>query len=329
MPIEATALTPDAERVLASFIRIFLKTENDIRIGKKFEAMELLKGCSKKRSNRDKLFTAKHELFRSRLLDWLDSLGEFAQKQVCDLARIAAKNPQSFQSYCEGGKEAHWARMKVEGLLIKSLKQELSPSSFGPNRTELSTPATSVHLSAVGNWSRWVCEGGPGFDISKLRFGGSGAESWAAPAWYDDCFSTSFWIRSGRPERLTVERTERVCRSYQELFAERLQRYVLKDAEDRAVIELAGLDRVSAHDKSQLQLKTLTKKTNQPRHSRAQVVNPILAKKGWSVQQWAMEANVDHHTAFNYLNGSTRRPCSSTRKTLADSLGIAVDDLPI
>jgi lambda repressor-like predicted transcriptional regulator len=56
-------------------------------------------------------------------------------------------------------------------------------------------------------------------------------------------------------------------------------------------------------------------------------VQPILAKNGWSIHDWAIESEVDFHTANNYLKGKSK-PYRSTRKKLADSLGISVQDLP-
>ena len=56
-------------------------------------------------------------------------------------------------------------------------------------------------------------------------------------------------------------------------------------------------------------------------------LQPILDKKGFSVHDWANEADVDFHTANDYLKGSTK-PYQSTRKKLADALGVKVEDLP-
>ena len=56
-------------------------------------------------------------------------------------------------------------------------------------------------------------------------------------------------------------------------------------------------------------------------------VRPILDEKGWSILDWASNSHVDFHTAHDYLKGITK-PFSSTRKKLADSLGVAVIDLP-
>jgi hypothetical protein len=67
---------------------------------------------------------------------------------------------------------------------------------------------------------------------------------------------------------------------------------------------------------------------NDPQNEREKVVQPILVKKGWSIHDWAIESEVDFHTANDYLKGKTT-PHPSTRKKLADSLGICVRDLPL
>jgi transcriptional regulator with XRE-family HTH domain len=54
---------------------------------------------------------------------------------------------------------------------------------------------------------------------------------------------------------------------------------------------------------------------------------PILAKRGWSIHEWAVNSDVDFHTANGYLKGETN-PFRSTRKKLAESLGIKVEELP-
>lgn len=62
-------------------------------------------------------------------------------------------------------------------------------------------------------------------------------------------------------------------------------------------------------------------------NTRKTFLTPILEKKGFSVHDWANKANVDWHTADNYLNGKTN-PYQSTRKRLADALSIGVEELP-
>jgi len=61
---------------------------------------------------------------------------------------------------------------------------------------------------------------------------------------------------------------------------------------------------------------------------RAAFVRPILDKKGWSILRWATESDVDFHTANDYLKGTTR-PYPSTRKQLAEGLGVDVGELPV
>ncbi len=66
---------------------------------------------------------------------------------------------------------------------------------------------------------------------------------------------------------------------------------------------------------------------NRPKNEREAFVMPILGRKGWSIHDWAVNADVDFHTANDYLKGKTR-PYRSTRKKLAGSLDIRVEDLP-
>ncbi|MFZ0321433.1 MAG: hypothetical protein WAL56_20080 [Candidatus Sulfotelmatobacter sp.] len=61
--------------------------------------------------------------------------------------------------------------------------------------------------------------------------------------------------------------------------------------------------------------------------ARKAFVDPILAEKGWSILDWAKDANVDHATAMDYWQGKTK-PYASTRKKLARALGIKIEQLP-
>jgi lambda repressor-like predicted transcriptional regulator len=60
---------------------------------------------------------------------------------------------------------------------------------------------------------------------------------------------------------------------------------------------------------------------------RREVVDSILTEKGWSILDWANEAEVAHATAMDYLQGKTR-PYRSTLLKLAKALGIPVAKLP-
>jgi hypothetical protein len=62
-------------------------------------------------------------------------------------------------------------------------------------------------------------------------------------------------------------------------------------------------------------------------NKRRTVVEPILNRRGLSIQDWAKNSKVDFHTANDYLKGITS-PYPSTRKKLAESIGINADDLP-
>jgi hypothetical protein len=56
-------------------------------------------------------------------------------------------------------------------------------------------------------------------------------------------------------------------------------------------------------------------------------VEPLLDKKDWSTEEWAIESHVDFHTANDYLKGITKTT-RTKRKNLADSLGVKVEELP-
>jgi lambda repressor-like predicted transcriptional regulator len=62
-------------------------------------------------------------------------------------------------------------------------------------------------------------------------------------------------------------------------------------------------------------------------NDRRKIVDPILNRKGWSVLDWANEANVSHATAMDYLDNKTT-PYRSTLLKLAQALGVTVEELP-
>lgn len=66
---------------------------------------------------------------------------------------------------------------------------------------------------------------------------------------------------------------------------------------------------------------------NAVENARQLFVRPILEKKGWSVHQFAVEAQVDFHTANDYLKGKTK-PNRASRAQMAKALGVPVEDLP-
>jgi lambda repressor-like predicted transcriptional regulator len=62
-------------------------------------------------------------------------------------------------------------------------------------------------------------------------------------------------------------------------------------------------------------------------NARQAFVLPLLEKQGWSILDWATEANVSHATTQDYLANKTK-PYPSTRRKLADALGVSVQQLP-
>jgi hypothetical protein len=70
------------------------------------------------------------------------------------------------------------------------------------------------------------------------------------------------------------------------------------------------------------------KSKEKPKPSRESFVKTILDSKGWSIFDWANEANVSHATAIDYLHGKTK-PHPSTRLKLATALGITAQQLPM
>jgi len=54
---------------------------------------------------------------------------------------------------------------------------------------------------------------------------------------------------------------------------------------------------------------------------------PLLEKRGWSILDWANEAQVAHTTAQDYLE-NRRNPYPSTRLKLAKVLGVPIQSFP-
>lgn len=91
----------------------------------------------------------------------------------------------------------------------------------------------------------------------------------------------------------------------------------------------AGIDMASASPLLMYVAQYSQADEHQPRrNSRETVVLPILESKGWSILDWSLEANVAYHTAADYVAGK-RTPYPSTRKKLAEALGLTVQQLPI
>jgi len=61
--------------------------------------------------------------------------------------------------------------------------------------------------------------------------------------------------------------------------------------------------------------------------TRKAFISPLLLEKGWSILQWALEAEVAYNTVADYLSGK-KNPYASTRVKLAKALGISANLLP-
>lgn len=60
---------------------------------------------------------------------------------------------------------------------------------------------------------------------------------------------------------------------------------------------------------------------------RKSFIEPLLLKKGWSIEDWAGKAGVSYHTASDYLSDS-RKQYRSTIEKLAKALEIPANELP-
>lgn len=63
-------------------------------------------------------------------------------------------------------------------------------------------------------------------------------------------------------------------------------------------------------------------------NKREALLRRVLREQGMSVHDWATKAEVDYHTADNYLKGKSD-PYPATRKKLAHALGFEVGKLPL
>jgi len=61
--------------------------------------------------------------------------------------------------------------------------------------------------------------------------------------------------------------------------------------------------------------------------ARQKFIKRRMKEKGWSRGDWAQESGVDYHTIADFLDGKTK-PYASTRKKLAETLGVEIDDFP-
>jgi len=155
----------------------------------------------------------------------MESLVKITQEWVSRLARIASRDPSLATD-----DPARWARCGVQKMLGKAMgivvigPDAPVPPSFHVNKVR----------SAIERWFMHVGDNGPDFDHSESGY----HEPWCASVWCQKNFMISFWIKKGRPDRLTIEQTELEVRSAENMFIGRLD-HVLGDAEDQVRVDLA------------------------------------------------------------------------------------------
>jgi len=110
---------------------------------------------------------------------------------------------------------------------------------------------------------------------------------------------------------LTLEESEQFILGAEETLIKDLRRAIAHVHR----IALVDLGRVGGQ---------LTGSSTNERESR---IRPLLERKGWSTNDWAVDSGLDFHTVSDYLEGKTR-PYANTRTKLAKSLGIDITELP-
>lgn len=209
------------------------------------------------------------ELFKVGRGAWLESLVKLVHGYAEQVVQVAMSCPVPSTE-----EAAHWVTLQLTVLLSKHLRQELSMEvlaqqatqrtlarvgnvsgfthplvveiarlNFTRSNSSASEPIPtdnksdqSRRYSKVGTWFRWVADNGPDFDRSESGF----HEPWTAPAFCDD---GGFFAKRreqatvGGSDRLTEERTARIIRRAEIIFAGRFD-YVLRQVEHNARITI-------------------------------------------------------------------------------------------
>lgn len=108
-----------------------------------------------------------------------------------------------------------------------------------------------------------------------------------------------------------------------------LQEHIRNHINRRLAQRLAELQQQLKSSANQSSVSTPSQPDKRASASRArrEFVEPILGEKGWSILQWALEAEVAYNTVADYLAGK-KNPYPSTRVKLAKALGISANLLP-
>jgi hypothetical protein len=191
------------------------------------------------------------ELFKTGRVSWLEALVVLVQGYAEKVVQIAMSYPALVSD-----DPVKWIRRKLDALLSRELRQELSVKALAEQATQRrrarreamrngiasdpapleSKPGHSHNYSRVGAWFRWVAENGSDLDRSESGF----HEPWTAPAFVDD---DGLFARlrekmtSDPPDRLTAAQTGRVISHVEALFAGRFD-HVLQQVEHEARITI-------------------------------------------------------------------------------------------
>ena len=146
------------------------------------------------------------------------------------------------------------------------------------------------------------------------------------------------WLQrlSERIEERTIQRIEQVeagntanSLAYHGLSIEGMRTVInasLRDAV-KAWPQSAELTRITSSVGHEPVQPGKTHKVDRARNLRRAFVEPLLLQHGWSLLDWANEAQVAYHTVSDYLAGTTR-PYRSSRLKMAKALSVTVQQLP-
>jgi hypothetical protein len=257
-------------------------------------------------ADQDASFTRNHELFRFGLKAWVESLVKITQEWVPRLARIASRDPSLATD-----DPARWARCCVQEMLGKGLGIFV----IGPDAAVPPSFHVKKVRSTIERWIIHVCDNGPDFDRSESGY----HEPWRAPVWCQKNFMISFWIKKGRPDRLTVELTEMEVRSAERMFIGRLN-YVLGDAEDQARVDLAQGYQQDSHSISSIA---------DGREDSSSGILPPAAMPGNERRPTGFETFAGSLYAAELQKTPNRRVSKDTLLSIADSLDASAFKPPL
>lgn len=322
--VNATSLASAVNLIRRKFLKRAYEARSNESVTVAFE----IPRCLAVTSDLDR-FKRAYELLESALGRWREGLARVAEESFRELCSLAAAHPEQVEA-----DPIEWARAQIDALMAEELGSkrchDVQWNGEDPAPID-SRPKPDRHLE----WYTFVCEGS---DFVPLQDSEGQTEGWHAPSWV-----------AGRPvmgrpwsdDRMTVRETNSVLRLARSGFELRA-RFVLDDAVDKARIDLACRPlSFAGHVPGTLPPKPLPPESEiaialppsdvqdkaSSAHDRESRIRPLLERKGWSTNDWAVQSGVDFHTVSDYLKGDTD-PYPSTRAKMAKSLGIDVTELP-